>query len=173
MKPMSEPTPEQQNPPQQEEKQNISDPFGKGKKALIVEDDPTTTELLRKLLVERLFEVWQAKDGKDAWDKIRDENLPSIILSDFMMPNMDGFKFFKGLRENEKTKNIPVVFFSARKNIADAVLVSGADAFFPKPLDTNAMLLEVKKLISRKPPAAGAPAGESAPAAKKSDAPVE
>ncbi len=168
---------EQKNPapatPEQQPAPAANDPFGDGKKALIVDDDPTTIELLRSLLVERRFEVWQAKDGKDAWDKIRDENLPSIILSDFMMPNMDGFKFFKGLRENEKTKNIPVVFFSARKNIADAVLVSGADAFFPKPLDTNAMLLEVKKLISRKPPAAGAPAGESAPAAKKSDAPVE
>lgn len=160
--------------PEQNPSQAVNDPFGDGKKALIVDDDPTTIELLRSLLVERRFEVWQAKDGKDAWDKIRDDNLPHIILSDFMMPNMDGFKFFKGLRENEKTKNIPVIFFSERKNIADAVLVSGADAFFPKPLDTNAMLLEVKKLISRKPAPAKSESAEKAPADKKSgDSPVE
>ena len=130
---------------------DINKPFGDGKKVLIVEDDPTTSELLRTILIERLFEVFQAKDGKDAWDKIRPETKPDIIISDFLMPEMDGFQLLKGLKENNTTKDIPIIFLSARKNLEDALLVSGADAFLSKPHDTTILLQTIKQCLIRKP----------------------
>lgn len=130
---------------------DLNEPFGSDKKVLIVEDDPTTTELIRGLLAERHFEISQATNGKDAWDKIRPETTPDIIISDYLMPEMDGFQFFKGLKEADHTKNIPIIFLSARKNMKDSLLVSGADAFLPKPLDTNIFLQTIKKSLLRNP----------------------
>ena len=129
----------------------LSEPFGEGKKALVIEDDPTTAELIRKLLAERLFEVRQAKNGKDAWDKIRPDFRPDIIICDFLMPEMNGFEFFKGLKDSEETRNIPVVFLSARKNMKDSLLALGAESFLDKPLDKTIFLETVKTEILRKP----------------------
>lgn len=130
---------------------NSNEPIGDTKKILIIEDDPTTTELLRKILVEQHFEVFEAKNGKDAWDKIRPETTPDIIISDFIMPEMNGFQFFKGLKENNNTKNIPIIFLSARKNMEDSLLASGVDAFLAKPINTTLFLETIKKLLSRIP----------------------
>ncbi len=104
--------------------------FGKEKTVMIIEDDPTSAELIRKLLTSRGFDVIQAKNGKEAWDKIRPETKPDLIISDFLMPEMDGFQFFKGLKKDPQTKDIPTIFLSERKNIQDSLLVSGVDAFF-------------------------------------------
>jgi len=155
---MNETTSDGKTPPKQDNSQSLNEPFGEGKKVLIVEDDPVTTDLIRKLLTERRFEVFQAENGKVAWDKIRPETKPDLIISDFLMPEMNGFELFKGLRNDDATKDIPILFLSARKNIEDSLIVSGADAFFPKPLETTKFLEEVKRLVLRGPAKASEPA---------------
>ncbi len=125
--------------------------FGKGKCSLILEDDPTSAELVRSLLTNCGFDVLQAKNGKDAWDKIRPESKPDIIISDFLMPEIDGFQFLKGLKKDPQMQKTPIIFLSERKNIEDSILVCGGDAFFSKPLDTKKFLETIKTLLERPP----------------------
>lgn len=143
---MSEPDTKTPSPEIAENNQPVDPLFGKGKNVLLIEDDPSSAELIRKLLTNHGFDILHAKNGKEAWDKIRPETKPNLIISDFLMPEMDGFQFLKGLKKEPLTQNIPIIFLSARKNIEDSLLVSGADAFFPKPLDTVEFMKKIEKL---------------------------
>jgi len=124
----------------------LNEPFGEGKKILLVEDDPSTAELVRKLLTDRHFEVSLTEDGNAAWRTIESGFNPHLVICDFLMPEMNGFELFKKLKNNPETHHIPIIFLSARKNMADSLLASGVDAFFGKPLDTTALLKAAKKL---------------------------
>lgn len=135
----------------------IADPdllFGKEKSALIIEDDPTSGKLIDDLLTKHGFGIVKATDGNDAWAKILAQPSFHIIVSDFLMPEMDGFQFLKKIKGHPGLQSIPVVFISARKNIADSLLVSGADAFFPKPLDTESFIEKIRRLLNRAAPTA-------------------
>lgn len=127
----------------------IHEPFGEGKKVLLVEDDPATAELVQTLLTDRHFEVSQAQDGNVAWRTIESGFQPNVIVCDFLMPEMNGFELFKKLKGAPATQHIPTIFLSARKNMEDSLLATGADAFFSKPLDTTALLKTVKELALR------------------------
>jgi len=98
------------------------------KKILVVEDEDT----LRKMLVLELesagYEVHQAGDGEAALLLIK-ETLPDLIISDVLMPNMDGFTFYKELKKNKITSDIPVLILTARGKMEDSFRVVGADDF--------------------------------------------
>ena len=87
-----------------------------------------------------------------------------------MMPDMDGFRFFKELQQNDEVKHIPVLIVCARKNMEDSFLALGVDGFFPKPMDAEKLIEEAIKLAHRKPPEAEAAEGEEK---KKAAAPKE
>jgi|GEM_PF-5645343 len=127
----------------------IHEPFGEGKKVLLVEDDPATAELVQTLLTDRHFEVSQAQDGIVAWRTIESGFQPNVIVCDFLMPEMNGFELFKKLKGDPATQHIPTIFLSARKNMEDSLLAMGADAFFSKPLNTTGLLKTVKELALR------------------------
>ena len=80
---------------------------------LIVEDDETTREMLRKSLEKNDFKVRSAVNGKEALEKVS-ETKPGLIILDLMMPEMDGFEFAERLRENKEWLNIPVVVITAK-----------------------------------------------------------
>ncbi len=136
--------------------------FGQGKRVMIVDDDPTTVSLLNKLLLDVGFEVATAENGTEAWTRLSQGGLPDLIISDFLMPQMDGFSLFKEIKKNAETKNIPVLILTSRKNTEDSFLVSGVDCFHRKPVDTPVFLEDVKKLALRPKPAAST---DDAPAA--------
>ena len=80
---------------------------------LIVEDDETTREMLKKSLASNDFKVRIAKNGKEGLDKVK-ESKPGLVLLDLMMPEMDGFEFAEKLRENKDWLDIPVVVITAK-----------------------------------------------------------
>jgi len=123
--------------------------MGKGKTVLLVDDDLTTSTLIKNHLKECEFEVLEAIHGKDAWFKIKPGVKPCLIICDVLMPEMDGFSLFKQLRQNEETKNIPILIISSRKTMGDTFLTLGADAFIPKPLDIKEFLKTVQVLAER------------------------
>ncbi|MFP4472620.1 MAG: response regulator [Candidatus Omnitrophota bacterium] len=131
--------------------ENSLPPFGEGKRVLLVEDDPTSAELVSKILTSTGFEVLTAQNGQEGWDSLKPDTMPHIIVTDFLMPEMDGFSFFKELKKNDETKEIPILVLSARRNTEDSFLAAGADAFHPKPLDTDRFLDQIKKLSYRTP----------------------
>ena len=78
---------------------------------LVVDDEYSIRELLRKFLSLQGYEVETANDGVDALEKVF-HSLPNLIILDIMMPGMDGLEVCKKLRQNERTKSIPILIIT-------------------------------------------------------------
>lgn len=117
-------------------------------KIMIADDDPNIRELVRALLKDGGFSACEAKDGRDALQKITDEN-PDLVIVDLMMPNMDGYELCRKLRQYYE--NIPVLMLTAKTELASKVkgFESGADDYLTKPFEGDELLLRVKALLRR------------------------
>lgn len=119
------------------------------KKTILVVDDEAE---IRKVLMMRLssagYETIEAGNGKDAFN-IAKEKKPDLIILDIMMPGMDGMSTSQQLKDNESTKNIPIVFLTGLqdKDSEQTNHLSGDNIIFAKPYDSNELLAMVKKLI--------------------------
>jgi CheY-like chemotaxis protein len=118
---------------------------------LVVEDIPNVLELLEVTLRFQGYEVLSAHNGQEALD-ILEEEAPALIITDILMPKLDGFSFVQELRRNPKTQNIPVIFLSATyvtpedRNFAMSL---GASRFIEKPIDTEDFLLTIAELLAQ------------------------
>ncbi len=116
---------------------------------LIVDDNPQNLYLLEVLMGTNGYEVTQASDGAEAFEKAR-VNPPDVIISDILMPKMDGFTLCKKWRMDDKLKNIPFIFYTAtytEEKDKEFALSLGADRFFIKPMEPDAILLAIKELL--------------------------
>lgn len=111
---------------------------------LVVDDNPSNIKVLFDLLQESSFRVFVAKSGESALEKI-EEALPDLILLDILMPGMDGFETCRKLKENPKTKNIPVIFMTALTEVSDKVkgLSLGAIDYITKPIEHDEALARI------------------------------
>ena len=112
---------------------------------LIVEDIDQVRELLEMQLQLKGYRVVGASDGQEALAQIEAER-PALIVSDILMPRMDGFALAHALRKDPKTATIPIVFLSATYVSADDerfALNLGALRFLPKPVDADQLFLAV------------------------------
>jgi len=118
---------------------------------LIVEDDPTTVQLIEFLLRKNNFEVLIAQDGVEAL-KISREKKPDLILMDVMMPKMDGIEAIEKLQESEETQEIPIVILSALGQEMDVMrgLQAGASGYIVKPFSPQELLDEIKTRLGKK-----------------------
>ena len=80
---------------------------------LIVEDDDGDREMVRRLLVKDGLKVLEARNGREALERMS-ETLPSVIVLDLLMPEMDGFDFVSEMHEKEEWRSIPVVVLTAK-----------------------------------------------------------
>jgi response regulator RpfG family c-di-GMP phosphodiesterase len=115
---------------------------------LAVDDEEMNLELLEILMIPLGYQVEKAKNGKEALEKIA-ERSPDIILLDVMMPGMDGFEVCRILKEDEKTRDIPVVMVTALNQIENKVtgIETGADDYLIKPFHRNELIARVKSLL--------------------------
>ena len=120
-------------------------------KLLVVDDEDRNLRLMEAMLVPLGYEVVLARDGLEALDKVR-EIPPDVILLDVMMPKMDGFEVARRLKEDEGTKNIPVVMVTALKKVEDRVkaLEVGADDFLSKPVDGSELIATLNSQLKVK-----------------------
>jgi CheY-like chemotaxis protein len=112
---------------------------------LIVEDIDQVRELLEMQLQLRGYRVEGASDGQEALTLIETER-PAVIVSDILMPRMDGFALAHALRKDPETASIPIVFLSATYVSAEDerfALNLGALRFLPKPVDADQLFLAV------------------------------
>ncbi|MBD1261953.1 response regulator [Maribacter polysiphoniae] len=129
----------------QEEK---SPPKYKSYTLLIVEDNAELRNYLKDEFKEQ-YKVVVAKDGKEGL-KIAKDILPDIILTDVIMPNMDGFMFCKFIKEDLRTSHIPLLMLTAKAKIDDRIegIEFGADAYMVKPFDMRLLRLRLNQLIT-------------------------
>jgi len=120
---------------------------------LIVEDVPNVLELLEVTLRFKGYAVNTARNGEEALEAIEKEK-PVLIVTDILMPKMDGYAFIQKLRLNPETRAIPVMFLSATyvtPEDKDFALSLGAARFMEKPIDTEDFLLTVAELVTQSP----------------------
>lgn len=121
------------------------------KKILVVDDDQVNLELFLILLNTDLpdYQVILSSSGKEAI-KIATEQLPDTILLDIIMPVINGIQVCQILKEDPRTKNIPIIMVSALgRNLSDRLMAlnAGADAFLAKPFDESELILQVKIML--------------------------
>src|SRR5262245_8174092 len=112
--------------------------LGKGKHILILEDDPAVQILLTKQLKAFGFTISVCTDGLEGLVKL--ESLkPDLILSDVMMPNLDGMTFVRAIKQRAETQRIPVIFLTARtdpRSLIDGINL-GARFYVTKPFQMD------------------------------------
>lgn len=114
---------------------------------LLVEDNPDNSMTIKALLGDKYF-LLTAEDGISGLQKAINYK-PHLVLLDISLPGMDGFEVLKGIRENETTKNTPVVAVTARamKGDKEALLSFGFDAYVPKPVDNELLESTINHLL--------------------------
>jgi signal transduction histidine kinase/ligand-binding sensor domain-containing protein/CheY-like chemotaxis protein len=115
--------------------------------ALIVEDNPDVATLLQTCLQYR-YKLRLARDGKEGLD-LALKLQPDVIISDVMMPVMDGFELCRTLKEDQRTSHIPIVLLTARADLESRLegLEMGADAYLAKPFNQQELELSLRKSL--------------------------
>ncbi|WP_375492521.1 response regulator [uncultured Nostoc sp.] len=113
---------------------------------LVVDDNPTNLQVLSSFLDQSSFEVWAARSGEKALQRLENDDLPDLILLDVMMPGIDGFETCKQLKTNPRVQDIPVIFMTALSETADKVkgLQLGAVDYITKPFQHEEVLVRIE-----------------------------
>ena len=115
---------------------------------LVVDDQPNNLKLIANVLGQE-YSLSIANSGINAL-KMLENGVPDLILLDVMMPEMDGFEVCKKIKENENTKNIPIIFLTAKSDIDDIVkgFDYGAVDYITKPFNLIEMKVRIKNHLS-------------------------
>jgi type IV pilus assembly protein PilB len=118
-------------------------------RVLAVDDDPFIRKMLQKVLTEAQYDVVLATDGEEALEKVYRER-PDLIISDVVMPNMDGLSLVKKLKSQLQTSIIPVILLTSKDEVESEVegLEAGADDYIPKPIVANLLLARINRVLS-------------------------
>ena len=124
---------------------------GKGRKILVLEDEPAVQTLIRKQLTAQGFEVTVASDGLDGLMKLEGMK-PDLIICDVMMPNLDGMEFVKAIKAQHQTQQVPVIFLTAKtdpRSMIDGINV-GARFYVTKPFALDDLLQKITRALGGK-----------------------
>ena len=115
---------------------------------LVVEDDKNLRKLIVTCLKKKNYNVLEVENGEKALE-VMDTNYVDIIISDIMMPHMDGYELIRELRE--ANFNVPILLITAKSDISDkrTGFLLGADDYMVKPIDIEEMLLRIEVLLRR------------------------
>jgi diguanylate cyclase (GGDEF)-like protein len=123
---------------------------GGGERLLVVDDDPFIARLLEIELAAAGYSVRVANDGQQALDLVK-QDPPDLVITDVMMPHVDGFELTRLLRQDPRTAIISVIILTARGLSADKLegFAIGADDYIVKPFDTPELLARVRGVLRR------------------------
>ena len=119
----------------------------KGKKILVVDDEPEFVDMLKIRLEANDYAVVTAANGKEGVEKAAAEK-PDLILLDILMPEMDGYSALKELKANNETRDIPVIVVTAKSKMQGLFLVEGINDYVVKPFEADDLLLRIKRVVA-------------------------
>jgi DNA-binding NarL/FixJ family response regulator len=119
-------------------------------RVLLVDDEPGLRTAVQAYFEDEGFLVTTANDGEEGWEKAQQE-LPDVVLSDVMMPRVDGFGLLARLRADERLGGTPVIFLTAKGMTADRIagFRAGVDDYIPKPFDPDELVARVRNVVQR------------------------
>lgn len=120
---------------------------------LVVEDEPSIADLISTNLKHSGWLPILAGDGIEAQEKI-EENVPDLILLDWMLPGQSGIQLARKWRQNPKTKTVPILMLTGRADEVDKVagLDAGADDYIVKPFSTQELMARIRAVLRRRAP---------------------
>jgi len=120
---------------------------------LIVEDEPAILELVAVNLEHAGYQTLRAKSAEEA-ARVLVDTLPDLVLLDWMLPGQSGLAFARRLRADARTRELPIIFLTARADELDKVagLEVGADDYITKPFSTRELVARVRALMRRRKP---------------------
>lgn len=118
---------------------------------LIVEDNQDLADNITRCLMASHYNVYVTYNGAQALARLKDE-LPDLIVSDVMMPEMDGNELCRRVKEDERTQHIPIVLLTARAALSDKIsgLKQGADHYLAKPFNPMELLAVAESLLTQR-----------------------
>ncbi|AHB88032.1 heat stress-responsive two component signal transduction system response regulator Rre1 [Thermosynechococcus sp. NK55a] len=119
-------------------------------KLLLVDDEPGVREAVTAYLEDSGFEVTAVANGQAALEYL-ETNVPDLMITDIMMPHMDGYAFLEKVRQQPHLNHIPVIFLTARGMTRDRIqgYDAGCDAYLAKPFDPEELVAIIKNLLRR------------------------
>ncbi|MEM1405539.1 MAG: response regulator [Bacteroidota bacterium] len=126
------------------------EPYNAGKEILVVEDNMELSHFIKQVL-SKYYSVIIAKNGLEALE-ILEEVQPELVISDVMMPKMDGITFSRKIKQNPSTSTIPIILLSAKSDSETkmAAFKIGVEGFMEKPFSTQFLLLRVNTILSNR-----------------------
>ena len=120
-------------------------------KILVVDDNADNVELLTKRLVAGGYLTCEAYDGEQALEVVAREE-PDLVILDVMMPKLDGFEVCHRLKSDERTRQLPVLLLTAKREVPDKVrgLDTGADDYVTKPFNPQELMARVRSLLNQR-----------------------
>ena len=130
---------------------------------LLVDDEPGLREAVQLYLEDSGFIIDVASNARQGWELL-EQNLPDLVISDIMMPEVDGYQFLQQLREDPRFQTLPVVFLTAKGMTTDRIqgYQAGCDAYISKPFDPEELEVIIRNLLERRA-ALQATTGEGTP----------
>lgn len=115
---------------------------------LVTEDNPELRDYIQMILSEN-YQVYTTSNGKEALDWLSKNPEPSLIISDIMMPIMDGFELLKHIKNTDQYRHIPMVMLTARHNIETklSALQLGVDDYITKPFNEQELIIRIQNLL--------------------------
>lgn len=128
---------------------NVNQVDTKDWRVLVVEDEYDSIQMVSKILRHHGAEVHVAHNGHECMAMLQ-EFEPTLVIMDLALPEMDGWETLKSIRSNQQTAHLPVVAITAYHsvNVAEDAASAGFNAYFPKPLDTNALVRKLAAVLA-------------------------
>lgn len=122
-------------------------------KLLLVDDEPGVRQAVQMYLEAEGFRVQTASSAAEAWDALQ-HLTPDLIITDIMMPQVDGYSFLAKLRGDARFQAIPVIFLTAKGMSTDRIqgYQAGCDAYLPKPFNPVELVAVIENLLQRRLP---------------------
>ena len=117
---------------------------------LVVDDSPTAILWHRLMLEEEGYEVLTAADGAEGVE-VAKKQLPELVLLDVIMPRMNGYEACRALREDERTRDIPILMITTRSEMPNVLkgYESGCNEYITKPVDRTELVTKVRSYLDR------------------------